>query len=108
VQSLSIAIPPAAGSVLEKVLSSVVEWLNSGEPAWPSNVPVAPGADVSLLTRRLRMAGAWAGASRPGAFRAGDGSANMSVELEGEHATVTLTLGVNPDTGELRSADVTL
>jgi hypothetical protein len=30
------------------------------------------------------------------------------VELEGEHATVVLSLGVNPGTGELRSADVTL
>ncbi|MGH3167205.1 MAG: serine hydrolase domain-containing protein, partial [Trebonia sp.] len=112
VQSLSIAVPPEAGSALDRVLSSVVAWLNSvsntGSPAWPSDVPVAPGADVTLLTRRLRMAAAWAGVSRPGAFRGGDGAANVSVELDGEHAMVVLSLTVNPKTGELRQADVAL
>jgi hypothetical protein len=108
VQSLSIAVPPEAGSALDRVLSSLVAWLNSGSATWPESIPVAAGTDVTLLTRRLRMAGAWAGASAPGAFRDGDGSASASVELEGEHARVVLSLAVNPNTGELRAADVTL
>ncbi|HSZ41700.1 MAG TPA: serine hydrolase domain-containing protein [Trebonia sp.] len=108
VQSLSVAIPPEAGSALDRVLSSVVAWLNSGSATWPESIPVAAGTDVTLLTRRLRMAGAWAGAVAPGVFRGGDGSGSVSVELDGEHAAVVLSLAVNPNTGELRAADVTL
>jgi CubicO group peptidase (beta-lactamase class C family) len=108
VQSLSVTVPPEAGSALDRVLSSVVTWLNSGSAAWPESVPVAAGADVTLLTRRLRMAAAWAGTCRPDGFRAGDGLASVSVELAGEHAMVVLSLGINPQTGELRQADVTL
>jgi hypothetical protein len=54
------------------------------------------------------MAAAWAGQCRPGVFRAGDGSAFANVELVGEYATVGLALSVDPSTGELRAADVTL
>ncbi len=108
VQSLSLAVPPEAGSALDRALSSVVAWLNSASATWPDSVSVWKGTDVTLLTRRLRMAGVWAGMSRTGAFLAGDGWANTTVELEGEHATVVLSLTVNPSTGELRQADVTL
>jgi hypothetical protein len=54
------------------------------------------------------MAAAWAGKSVPGAWQAGSGTASVTVELVGEHATVTLSLLVNRATGELRQADVTL
>jgi hypothetical protein len=43
-----------------------------------------------------------------GAYQAGDGSTSVTVELAGEHATVTLSLLVNAATGELRQADVAL
>ena len=108
VQSLTLAVPPASGGALDSVLSAVVTWMNSGDRNWPESVRVASGADVTLLTRRLRMAAAWAGECRPGAFRAGDGSASVIVELDGEHARVVLTLLVNPATGELRAADITV
>jgi CubicO group peptidase (beta-lactamase class C family) len=108
VQSLTIAVPPEPGAALDLVLSAVVAWMNSGERYWPESVRVAPDADVTLLTRRLRMAAAWAGECRPGAFRFGDGAASVAVELDGEHAGIVLTLLVNPVTGELRQADVTL
>jgi hypothetical protein len=108
VQSLTIAVPPKPGAALDSVLSAVVAWMNSGERYWPESVKVAPDADVTLLTRRLRMAAAWAGECRPGAFRSGDGAASVAVELDGEHAGIVLTLLVNPATSELRQADVTL
>jgi CubicO group peptidase (beta-lactamase class C family) len=108
VQSLTLAVPPAPGGALDTVLSAVVAWMNSGDRSWPESVRVASGADVTLLTRRLRMAAVWAGECRPGAFRAGDGSASVMVELDGEHARVVLALLVNPATGELRAADVTV
>jgi CubicO group peptidase (beta-lactamase class C family) len=108
VQSLTLAVPPGPGSPLTVVLESVVDWMNSGSEQWPASVPVAVGTDAGLLSRRLRMAAVWAGRCAPGAYRAGDGGASVSVDLAGEHATVVLTLAVNPATGELRQAEITL
>ena len=62
--------------------------------------------DAGLLARRLRMAAVWAGRCRLGAYRAGDGAASVAVELAGEHATLTLTLVVDPSSGVLRQADI--
>jgi hypothetical protein len=108
VQSLSFAVPPAPESTLARVLTEVTSWLSAGAAGWPSDVSFAPGADAGLITRRLRMAAAWTGPVTLGACQTGDGSSSVSVELVGEHAPVTLTLLVNPGTGELRQADVTL
>jgi CubicO group peptidase (beta-lactamase class C family) len=112
VQSLTLAIPPAADSVLGRALATVTDWLNgatfSANSAWPEALPVSPEADAGLIARRLRMAAAWAGPVTTGAYQAGDGNASATVELLGEHATVTLSLLVNPSTGELRQADVAL
>ena len=109
VQSLALAIPPAAGSVLARTLTAVTDWLNApGDPAWPAALRFAPGTDGGLIARRLRMAATWAGPVSPGAYQAGDGAGALTVELAGEHAPVTLSLLVNAATGELRQADVAL
>ena len=108
VQSLTFAVPPAADSVLGRALATVTEWLNSGAAAWPDSLPVAPEADAGLIARRLRMAAVWAGRVTLGAYQAGDGTASVTADLVGEHATVALSLLVNPATGELRQADVAL
>jgi CubicO group peptidase (beta-lactamase class C family) len=108
VQSLAVAVPPAPDSILSAVLEELVAWLNSGSAHWPAALKVAPGTDDGLLRRRLLMAAAWAGESRTGAYRAGDGAASVSVELAGQHATVVLSLLVNSATGEIRQADVAL
>jgi hypothetical protein len=108
VQSLTLAIPPAEGSPLARTLGAVIAWLNSGTVAWPESVPVTGGADASLLARRLRMAAAWTGAVTPGAYRAGDGAASLTVELAGEHAAAILSISVDSATGALRAADVVL
>jgi CubicO group peptidase (beta-lactamase class C family) len=108
VMSLTLAIPPAPDSLLARTLDAVVEWLNDPAQDWPADVPVAASADPGLLARRLRMAATWAGKCTLGAYQAGSGIAAATVELVGEHASVTLTLLVNRETGELRQADVTL
>jgi CubicO group peptidase (beta-lactamase class C family) len=110
VMSLSLAIPPAPDSVLARALDAVIDWLNDPDPAagWPAELPVAATADPGLIARRLRMAAGWAGKCAIGAYQAGSGSAATTVELVGEHATVTLSLLVNRATGELRQADVIL
>jgi hypothetical protein len=108
VQSLTFAVPPASGSVLARALDAVTDWLNSGTADWPAALPVSPEADTGLIARRLRMAAAWAGQVSRGAYQAGDGTYSATVELVGQHATVALSLQVNPSTGALRQADVTL
>jgi CubicO group peptidase (beta-lactamase class C family) len=108
VMSLTLAVPPAAGSPLADVLDTLIAWMNDGAQGWPASVAVAPGVDAGLLARRLRMAAAWAGRAAIAAYLSGDGTASVSAELKGEHATVTLSLLVNPATAELRQADIAL
>jgi CubicO group peptidase (beta-lactamase class C family) len=108
VQSLTLAVPPAAGSPLRDTLAAVLAFLNGTDRDWPKAIPVAETVEVGLLARRLRMAGAWAGHCQLGAYRAGDGAAAVAVELSGEHATLTLTLVVDPASGLIRQADVLL
>jgi serine-type D-Ala-D-Ala carboxypeptidase/endopeptidase len=108
VQSLTLAIPPAEGSPLARTLNAVIAWLNSGAASWPESVPVTGGADAGLLARRLRMAAAWTGTVAPGAYRAGDGAASLTVELAGEHAPAILAISVDCATGALRAADVSV
>ena len=107
VQSLTVAVPPAAGSALGATLDAVIGWLNGTDAGWPAAIAVADGVDTTLLARRLRMASAWAGPVQAGACKAGDGTASVTVELTGQHATVTLTLLIDPATRALRLADVT-
>jgi len=106
VQSLVLAVPPAAGSALRVTLDAVVDWLNEGDRDWPPSIPIADGVDAGMLARRLRMAAIWAGHCHVGAFKAGDGAASAAAELTGEHATITLTLVIDPETRLLRMADV--
>jgi hypothetical protein len=106
VQSLSLAVPPAAGSPLGDTLDAVVGWLNGTDRDWPASIPVAGSLDTGLLARRLRMAAVWAGNCRVGGCRAGDGSASVAVELTGAHGTLTLALVIDPDTRLLQLADV--
>jgi hypothetical protein len=54
------------------------------------------------------MAAGWAGRCTPGAYRGGDGERSTTVELEGEHATLALTVGLDPATGELQQAQVSM
>jgi hypothetical protein len=106
VQSLTLAVPPAAGSALRVTLDAVVGWLNGADRDWPASIPAADGVDTGMLARRLRMAAVWAGPCRAGAWKAGDGTASVAVELAGEHATITLALVIDPETRLLRLADV--
>jgi serine-type D-Ala-D-Ala carboxypeptidase/endopeptidase len=106
VQSLAVAVPPAAGTPLGRALDAVLAWLNRNGHGWPSSIPVAGSVDAGLLARRFRMAAAWAGECRLGAFKAGDGIASVTVELIGEHAALTLVLVVDPASGLLRQVDI--
>jgi CubicO group peptidase (beta-lactamase class C family) len=101
VQSLSLAVPPAAGSPLADALTRVIGWLNGGE-----SVPAGEGLDHAQISRRVRSAAAWAGNFRSGAYRAGDGTSSVTVDLAGEHASFTLAITIDPATGLLYQLDL--
>jgi CubicO group peptidase (beta-lactamase class C family) len=106
VQALTLALPPAADSPLATAMAAVICVLNGDCGALPP-AQCAPSLDGQVLSRRLRMAGAWAGRCVPFAFRGGDGETSATVELDGEHARLTLTIATAAD-GLIQQADVAL
>ena len=108
VQSLRVAVPPAPGSVLARVLGTLVGIINDAPASWPAGVPAAADVDTAQLARRLRLVTAWAGRCAAGAYRSGDGESAVTVELAGESGQAVLAVWVDPGTGSLRQATVTL
>jgi CubicO group peptidase (beta-lactamase class C family) len=107
VQSLALAVPPAPDSPLGHVLDSLLTRLNDGTRDDPPDLPVSDSVDAPLLWRELRVAAAWAGRCRAGAYRDGNGETTSTVELDGE--TAKLILGVVVDSAErLLQADIML
>ena len=108
VQSLRLAVPPAPGSMLLRLLDALIGLLNDGSPQWPDWLPVADDVDTTQLARRLAVAAAWAGRCTAGAFRAGDGESSTTVELEGPLGRALLAISVDEEAELLRQAEVTL
>ena len=110
VQSLTVTVPPAADSPLWRQTQALIDLLNSsladGVPSWPAELPVSGLVDTGLLLRQLRMASAWAGACRPGAFCGGNGQTSTAVELDGEHAGLTLAVELDRGQPSLRRVDI--
>jgi CubicO group peptidase (beta-lactamase class C family) len=106
VQSLTLAVPPAAGSPLRETLDAVIAWMNGTDREWPATIPVASSVDAGLLARSLRIAAVWAGECHVGAWRAGDGAASVAVELSGTYGALTLALVVDPGTRLLHLVEV--
>jgi CubicO group peptidase (beta-lactamase class C family) len=108
VQYLRLAVPPAPGSPLVRLLDSLVGIINDGSASWPDWLPAAPDVDTALVARKLRVAAAWAGRCTAGAFRAGDGEASIAVELEGQSGRLILSISVDEAGEVLRQAEITL
>jgi hypothetical protein len=108
VQALRLAVPPAPDSLLAGRIDALVALLNDGTPGWPESLPASAWLDTGLAVRRFWMAAGWAGRCAPGLFRAGDGERSATVELDGEHAKLTLAVTVDPATKELQQADIQL
>ncbi len=106
VQALTLALPPAADSPLATAMAAVVSVLNGDSGALPP-AQCAQSLDRQLLSRRLRMAGVWAGRCVPFAFRGGNGETSATVELDGEHARLTLTIAT-AGAGLIQQADIAL
>jgi serine-type D-Ala-D-Ala carboxypeptidase/endopeptidase len=105
VQSFTLAVPPAPDSPLGEALTALVALLNGGARDWPPALPVTGPVVTGLLLRQLRMAAAWAGPCRVGAFRAGNGQTSTTVELDGETGRLLLAAVISP-AGHLRQADI--
>ncbi len=110
VQSLVLTVPPAADSPLWRQTQALIDLLNSsltdGLRSWPAELPVSGLMDTGLLLRQLRMARAWAGLCQPGAFCGGNGQTSTVVQLDGEHAGLTLAVEQEPGQQLLRRAEI--
>ncbi len=110
VQSLTLTVPPAADSALWRQTQALINLLNTslteGIPPWPAELPVSGLVDTGLLLRQLRMASAWAGACQPGAFCGGNGQTSTAIELDGEHAGLTLAVELDRGQPSLRQVDI--
>jgi CubicO group peptidase (beta-lactamase class C family) len=111
VQSLALTVPPAADSALWRQTQALIDLLNAsltdGVRPWPAELPVSELIDTGLLLRQLRMASAWAGPCRPGAFCGGNGQTSTVVQLDGEYAGLTLAVELDPGQKLLRRAEIT-
>ena len=107
VQSLTLAVPPAAESPLTGVVAGLISIVNGGGSGVLASVTAAGSLDKGLLTRQLGMAGAWSGRVVADGYRAGDGVTSTTVQLHGQHARLRLSVIVD-SSGILRQADVSL
>jgi len=105
VQSFTLAVPPAPDGPLGQVVDALLALLNGGARDWPATLPVTGSVMTGVLLRQLRMAAAWAGPCRLGAFRAGNGETSTTVQLEGETGRLLLAAVISP-AGHLRQADI--
>jgi CubicO group peptidase (beta-lactamase class C family) len=110
VQSLALTVPPAADSPLWRQTQALIDLLNAsltdGVRPWPAELPVSGLVDTGLLLRQLRMASAWAGPCRPGAFCGGNGQTSTVVQLDGEYAGLTLAVELDAGQKLLRRAEI--
>ena len=80
----------------------------NADAPWPATLPISAAADARAHRPPPADGRRLGGQVRGGRLAGRHGNASAAVELVGEHATVTLSLLVNPATGELRQADVSL
>jgi hypothetical protein len=107
VQSLTLAIPPATDSPLAGLIAALISIVDAGGVGVFAALPAAESLDKGLLIRQLRMAGAWSGGIVAAASRAGVGATSSTVQLDGVHAGLTLSVVVD-SAGVLHQADVAL
>jgi hypothetical protein len=108
VQLWTLAIPPADGSALQRVIDALISVLNEGAEQWPDAVEASDTLDTSVLLRQLRVAAAWAGRCRPAAYRSGNGDTKAAIELDGETARLTLTVEIDGHGHRLQQMDLSL
>jgi CubicO group peptidase (beta-lactamase class C family) len=108
IQSLRLAVPPAAGSVLQRVLETLTGLVNAAAATLPADLAVAADVSRGDAARRLRVAGTWTGPCGVAAFCAGDGENSTTAELAGESGRAELSITVDPAAGMLRQVSVVL
>jgi hypothetical protein len=107
VQSLTLAIPPGTDSPLAGAIATLTSVINGGDSGELVSLPAAGSLDRDLLARQLRMAGAWSGRVVATRSRAGDGVTSATVQFDGQHAGLTLSVAVDSG-GVLHQAEVAL
>lgn len=96
VQTLTVTPAPNPGPDLRAAADLVVAQLAQPCPQWPEELATAADLPRKDLARLLRVASAWAGACDIVGVTAGDGESHAVFRLAGEHAELSLTLGLDP------------
>jgi CubicO group peptidase (beta-lactamase class C family) len=102
VQSLSLTPIPDPSPPVKSAITAVLAALNSQDPHWPSGLSTTVGLDRHGLTRQLRLAAALAGRCDLGEAIGGDGTSRSTVLLVGELTTLSLTVAVDSESGDVR------
>jgi CubicO group peptidase (beta-lactamase class C family) len=102
VQSLVLIPIPDPSPRLGSVIGAVMTELNSDRPRWPQDLATTVDLDRPELTRQLRLAADRAGRCELGETIGGDGTTTSTVLLSGSHASLALTVSVDPDSGAVR------
>ncbi len=95
VQTLTVTAVPEPSAALRSAALTVLDAIGSDDPRWPATLSVAGGLDPAQLTRQVRVASGWAGASRLGEPEAGDGSTEATFRTSGTYASLLLQLGLD-------------
>ncbi len=111
VQSLTLTVPPAAGSPLWRQTQALIDLLNAsltdGGRPWAAEPPVSGSIDTACCACSFSMASQPAGPCQPGTFCGGNGQTSTVVQLDGEYAVLTLAVELDPDQQLLRRAEIT-
>jgi CubicO group peptidase (beta-lactamase class C family) len=105
VQTLTVTAVPEPSAALRRAADAVARLLGTdGEDL--ADETLSPGGELAVAddlrqeaARQLRVAAAWAGASRITEVVAGDGRREATFRLEGERCAVLLAVTVDPATG---------
>jgi len=101
VQALTLTSVPEPPPALVEVARRLVGLLGTPGPAWPSDLRLAAGLDAEAIARSLRAAEARFGPVILGEAVAVDDAGAVTWRLTGDRGELDLSLGCDPDTGEL-------
>jgi hypothetical protein len=103
VQTLTVSAVPDPTAALRGAAEAVARRLGTGDEGPTGGEPLAVVDDDVRqdVERQLRVASAWAGASRVTEVVAGDGRREATFRLEGERCALLLALTLDPATGRV-------
>jgi CubicO group peptidase (beta-lactamase class C family) len=101
VQTLAFTGVPHAPAAVQAAAEAIVATFADEVPQWPEAIAIGEDLDAADLTRLVRMAALWAGATTVGDPISGDGKTDATFRLNGTRAPLLLSLTVNADPAQV-------